>query len=155
MPMGRSRPAPAALVALAVLTASALTIPGARVGAQDAPVGFRDEFLQQFNASMAKVIALAEALPADKYAWRPRSEVMPLGRVYAHIARFNFHYPATAMGIAPPAGVDPDTLERVADKPQVLALLRRSAEHVRQTVPRMPERQLAQTTTLYGRQVPQ
>jgi uncharacterized damage-inducible protein DinB len=150
--MWRSRPAPAAL---AVLTAFALATPGACVRAQDAPVGFRDEFLEQFNSSMAKLVALAEALPAEKYAWSPGSGVMPLGRVYAHVARFNYHYPATAMGVAPPAGVDPDTLERVAEKARVVALLRRSADHLRQAVHRIPESQLAQTTTLYDRRVPQ
>jgi uncharacterized damage-inducible protein DinB len=59
------------------------------------------------------------------------------------------------MGIAPAAGIDPDTLERVVDKEQVVALLRLSSEHVRQAVRRMPEDQLAQPTMLYGRQVPQ
>ena len=153
--MPRSLPALVALVAVAVLTASALARPGSGARTQAAPVSYRDEFLQQFNTSMAKVVALAEALPAEKYAWSPHSDVMPLGRVYAHIARFNYHYPATAMAIAPPAGVDPDTLERVSEKARLVALLRRSAEHVRQSVHQMPESQLAQPTTLYGRRVPQ
>lgn len=130
-----------------------LTAPDAR--AQDTPAGFRNEFLHQFDISMAKVVALAEALPAEKYAWSPRPGVMPLARLYAHIARFNYHYPARAMGVAPPSGVDPDTLESVAEKRQVVLLLRRSAEHVRQVVSRMPDAQLSRTTTLYDRRVQQ
>ena len=59
------------------------------------------------------------------------------------------------MGIAAPAGIDRDTLEQVAEKAQVVALLRRSAEHVRQAVRRMPEAQLGEMTTLYDRRVPQ
>jgi uncharacterized damage-inducible protein DinB len=141
------------LTASALLTALALAAPGAR--AQGAPAGFREEFLHQFDNSMAKVVELAQAVPIEKFAWGPEAGVMPLARLYAHIARFNYHYPATAMGVAPPAGVDPDTLERVAGKAQVVALLRRSAEHVRQAVRRMPEGQLGRTTTLYGRRVPQ
>ena len=141
------------LLAPAVLTALLLAASGAR--AQDAPAGFADEFLHQFDNSMARVVALAEALPDEKYAWRPGAGVMPLAQVYAHIARFNYHYPARAMGIAAPAGIDPDTLERVAEKAQVVALLRRSAEHVRQAVRRLPEGQLRQATTLYDRRVPQ
>jgi uncharacterized damage-inducible protein DinB len=133
----------------------ALALPAAEARAQDAPATFRDEFLQQFDYAMSRVVALAEALPAEKYGSRPAPEVMPLARVYAHIARFNYHYPATAMGIAAPAGIDPDTLERVAEKAQVLALLRVSADHVRQAVRQMPEAQLARPTTLYGRRVPQ
>lgn len=119
------------------------------------PAGFRGEFLQQFDGSMEKVIALAEAVPAGKYSRPAVPNAMPLGRIFAHIASYNYEYPARAMGIDPPAGIDRDTLERVAEKAQVVALLRRSAEHVRQSVRRMPEAQLARTTTLYGRQVPQ
>ena len=131
------------------------TLTASYARAQDAPAGFREEFLHQFDISMSKVVALAEALPADKYAWSPRPGLMPLARLYAHIARFNYHYPAQAMGIAPPAGVDPDTIERVADKKEVVLLLRRSADHVRQAVSRMPEAQLSRATTQYGRRVQQ
>lgn len=139
--------------ATATLLAVLATTPAAH--AQAAPAGFRGEFLQQFDGSMEKVIALAEAVPAEKYARPAVPSAMPLGRIFAHIASYNYEYPARAMGIAPPAGIDRDTLERVAEKAQVVALLRRSADHVRQSVRRMPEAQLARTTTLYGREVPQ
>ena len=148
------RPAASALGALGALAAAlALAAPSAR--AQDAPAGFRDEFLHQFDISMGKVIALAEAVPAEKYAPSPVAGVMPLERVFAHIARFNYEYPARAMGIAPPAGLDRDTLERVGEKARAVALLHRSAEHVRHAVRRIPDAQLARPTTLYGRRVPQ
>ena len=124
-------------------------------GAQVAPSGFRGEFLHQFDQSMWRVLALAEAVPAGTYARRPVPAVKPLAHTFAHIARFNFEYPARAMSIAPPKDIDPDTLERVADKAQVVALLRRSAEHVRQVVRGMPEAQLSRMTTLYERRVPQ
>jgi uncharacterized damage-inducible protein DinB len=143
--MARLAPAVAALLSVAATIA----------GAQDAPAGFRAEFLHQFDQSMWKVLALAEAVPAGTYPRRPVPAVKPLAHTFAHIARFNYEYPARAMGIAAPDGIDPDTLERVAVKARVVALLRRSAEHVRQVVTRMPEAQLSQMTTLYGRRVPQ
>src|ERR687895_2764954 len=126
-------------VTLLVLTTAVLVSLGGLTGVptpaapggrgQDTPAGFRDEFLHQFDISMNKVIALAEAIPADRYAKSAVGGAMPLAHIHAHIARFNYHYPATAMGIAP-AGIDPDTLERVVDKAQVVALLRLSTEHV-------------------------
>ena len=140
----------------ATLVALLAPTPAARAqSAPAAPAGFRDEFLHQFDGSMEKVIALAEAVPAERYSRPAVPSAMPLGRIFAHIASYNYEYPARAMGIAPPAGIDRDTLERVAEKAQVVALLRRSAEHVRQSVRRMPEAQLGQMTTLYGRRVPQ
>ena len=140
---------------------SLLAVVGATVSmgsvarAQDAPAGFRVEFLHQFNQSMAKIEALAAAVPADKYPERPLPAVMPLGRMFAHIANYNYEYPARAMGIPSPAGIDRDTLERLVDKTQIVALLRSSADHVRSVVRRMPDTQLAQMTTLYGRRVQQ
>jgi uncharacterized damage-inducible protein DinB len=144
-----------AIPAVVVVLAAVLSVATSVARAQDTPPGFRGEFLHQFEQSMAKIVALAEAVPAEAYARRPVPAVMPLARAFAHIARFNYEYPARDMGIPAPAGIDPDTLERVAAKAQVVALLRRSAEHVRQVVRRMPEAQLGQVTTLYGRRVPQ
>ncbi len=145
----------AGVVRVIPAVAAALSIGAAAARAQEAPPGFRGEFLHQFDESMARAVALAEAVPAAAYGRRPVPAVMPLAQGFAHIARFNYEYPARAMGIAPPAGVDRDTLERVAEKAQVVALLRRSAEHVRQAVRRMPDAQLREPTTLYGRRVPQ
>jgi uncharacterized damage-inducible protein DinB len=59
------------------------------------------------------------------------------------------------MGVAAPRGVDLDTLERMTDKAQIVAVLKSSAEYVRQGVQKMPESQLGQSTQLYGRTVPQ
>jgi uncharacterized damage-inducible protein DinB len=138
-------------VAMAILACATASAAGAQ-----APGGFRDEFLHQFDASMERALALAEAVPAEKYSRPAATGAMPLGRIFAHIARYNYEYPATAMGIADPAGIGRDTLEqRVTGKAQVIALLRRSGDHVRESVRRMPEAQLAQATTLYGRRVQQ
>jgi uncharacterized damage-inducible protein DinB len=144
-----------AIPAVILVLAALISIAASVARAQDTPPGFRAEFLHQFDQSMAKVVALAEAVPAEIYPRRPVPAVMPLARTFAHIARFNYEYPARDMGIPTPAGIDPDTLERVAEKRSVVALLRRSADHVRQVVRRMPESQLGQVTTLYGRRVPQ
>jgi uncharacterized damage-inducible protein DinB len=124
--------------------------------AQSAPAGFRDEFLGQFNSSMSKFIALAEAMPADRFGWSPGEGVMPVARVYAHVARYNFYYPATALSVPAPAGQDADAVEQTTTaKADVVALLRQSAAHVQQTVRGMTDEQLATPTRLYGRDVPQ
>ena len=144
-----------AVLSMGATVARAQDAPSRQAAPQDAPPGFRGEFLHQFDQSMARPVALAEAVPAATYSRRAVPAVMPLGRAFAHIARFNYEYPARAMGVAAPAGVDRDTLERVAEKARVVALLRRSAEHVRQAVRQMPDAQVAEPTTLDGRRVPQ
>ncbi len=140
------------MIAAAVL---ALSLNGAVSGAQSALAGSREELLAQFNTSASKFEALAAAMPAEKFTWSPGPGVMPVARVYAHVARYNYSYLSQNMGVAAPRGVDLDTLERMTDKAQILALLKSSAEYVRQGVRQMPDSQLAQPTRLYGRTVPQ
>src|SRR5690606_35546878 len=76
------------------------------------------------------------------------------GHVYAHIANYNFYYPSSAMNIAAPTGIKLDTLEAMRDKAQIVALLMRSAEHVRQSVKAMSDADLNAETQLYGRTIP-
>jgi uncharacterized damage-inducible protein DinB len=138
-----------------VLTALALLAP-ALAGAQNGTstsAAVRDELLAQFNVSMRKFIALAEVMPADKFSWKPEREAMEVGHVYAHVAHYNFYYPASAMGVAAPANMKTDTLEAMRDKAQLVQLLRTSAEHVRASVSRMSAEQLERPTKLYGREV--
>jgi uncharacterized damage-inducible protein DinB len=76
--------------------------------------------------------------------------------VYAHVARYNFYYPATSLGVPAPGGEDAESIEQTTTaKADVVALLRRSGTHVQQTVQGMTDEQLATTTRLYGRDVPQ
>jgi len=135
---------------------SLLLVAAVPAGAQGAPAGFRDEFLGQFNTSMEKFIQLAQAMPEDRYGWSPGEGVMPVARVYAHVARYNYYYPATALRMPAPGGEDAESVEQTTTaKADVLALLRRSREHVVQAVRGMTDEQLAAPTRLYGRDVQQ
>ena len=115
------------------------------------PATVRAELMGQFEGSMQKFVALAEAMPADKFAWSPGNGTMTFGHVIAHVMHYNYAYPATAMGAAAPAGLQLDTLENVRTKDAVLDLLRRSGDYVRSTVREMPDAELANGTRLYGR----
>ena len=139
-------------IAGAVLT---LTVVGPAAEAQTAPPSSREELLMQFNNSASKFEALAAAMPADKFTWSPGPGVMSVARVYAHVARYNYGYLSQNMGVAAPRGIALDTLEQMTDKAQIVALLKSSAEYVRQGVRQMPDAQLSRTTELYGRTVPQ
>jgi uncharacterized damage-inducible protein DinB len=131
-----------------------LSLAPAAAVAQAPPPDFRGEWLRQFEASVQKFAALAEAMPADKYTWSPGEGVMPVGQVYMHVARYNYLYPAENLGIAPPAGVNMDAMEDERDKAAVLRALRQSVAHARSAAERMTDEDLARTTSLYGRDVP-
>lgn len=132
-----------------------LTLCAAPATAQSAPPGFRDEFLRQFNNSMYKFIELAQAMPEDRFSWSPGEGVMPVARVYAHVARYNYLYPATSLSIPAPGGEDAESVEQtVSAKADIVAFLQRSREHVRTAVRGMTDEQLAAPTRLYDRDVP-
>ena len=150
------RPAPvmSSLPAFAAVV-FALSLGSVVSEAQSTPASSRAELLRQFNTSASKFEALAAAMPAEKFNWSPGPGVMTVAEVYAHVANYNYAYPSQNMGVAAPRGVSLDTLERMKDKAQIVALLKSSAEYVRQGVQQMPETQLGQPTQLYGRTVPQ
>ena len=132
---------------------SALSIP-TMLSAQEALPTPRTELLNHFNMSIRKVIALAEAMPAERYTWSPGQGVMPVGQVYAHIAHYNYRYPSTALGAKLPAGIALDTLEKLRDKAAIVRLLRASAEYARTAMTNLPDAQVDGATRLYGRTVP-
>lgn len=130
------------------------TLLPAVLSAQESLPTPRAELLMHFNMSIRKVIALAEAMPADRYTWSPGKDVMPVGQVYAHIARYNFYYPSTALGARLPGGIGLDTLEAMRDKAAIVRLLRQSAEYARNAMTSLPDAQVDAATRLYGRTIP-
>ena len=118
--------------------------------AQDA--GFRTEFLQQFGSDARKLMALAEATPAETFSWRPSEGVASVEEAYMHIARYNYYYPESSFDVAAPNDVDLETMESITGKEAVVAELQRSLDHVRQTVEGMSEEDMPAPTMLYGRE---
>ena len=127
---------------------------GALLFAAPSPAGSGPEFLRHFDESMSKFIALAEAMPTEKFNWSPGEGVMTVARVYAHVARYNYLYPATSLGAKAPDGRDEDAIEDLADKARIVTLLKESQAHVHGVVKGLAP-SLAKETTLYGRQVGQ
>jgi uncharacterized damage-inducible protein DinB len=76
-----------------------------------------------------QLIALAEAIPADKYAWRPAPGVRSVSEVIMHIAIANF-WLLSQTGLKEPDL--PDDMEKtVTQKADVIDWLKRSLEAVK------------------------
>ena len=137
-----------------LLAAALLPLAASSAAAQNG-AAVRDEMMRHFDESMSKVIALAAAMPADKYLWKPSEPAMPVGHVYAHIARYNYWYLTNEMKLPAAAGIGIDTLEAMRNKEQIVSLLRRSSAYVKSSIAAMPPAALDATSSLYGRAVPQ
>ncbi|HVS30014.1 MAG TPA: DinB family protein [Thermoanaerobaculia bacterium] len=114
------------LVLLAICT-SVLAAP--QQGPGNGKSAFRNEFLANLDDVQEKIMELATAVPADKYAWRPGGGVRSIGEVYMHIAGGNY-FLATFLGKQAPADI-PRDLEKITDKQSILGELRRSFDHIR------------------------
>ncbi len=58
-----------------------------------------------------KFVRLAEAVPADKYTWRPAPDVRSFAEVFLHVTAANYNI-YKLVGTPPPAGVDVKGLEK-------------------------------------------
>ena len=96
-------------------------------GSAPAP-GFVFDLLSDFGGAARRLVQLAEAMPADKYGWRPAEGVRSFAEVLMHVAAGNY-FAASGLGMPPPAGVDPMKLESITDPAEALATLRSSIAH--------------------------
>jgi len=84
----------------------------------------------EWTHATRQVIALAEATPAEKYAWRPTPGVRTFSEVYMHIAIANF-WLLSLTGPKPPESFTPDLEKRITQKGEVLDWLKRSFDAVK------------------------
>jgi uncharacterized damage-inducible protein DinB len=121
--------------------------------AQSAPTapisGFRADFLADWDDMAQKAVSLAEAMPADKFSWRPAG-ARSVSEIYMHIASGNFGF-MRLLGVEPPAGIDPRTLEKtVTEKAKVAETLKQSFEHVRKAVLGITDADLDKPVKFFG-----
>ncbi len=64
--------------------------------------GFRAEVMAEVRIQEDKFSRLAEAIPADRYNWRPSSDARSVSEVFLHVATANYNLPKL-IG-TPPAG---------------------------------------------------
>ena len=102
-----------------------------RSSAQSAPEGIWQGYDGEWKHVTQQLIALAEATPAEKFAWRPAPGVRSTAEVYMHIAIANF-YLLGYVGPKPPADLKPDMEKTVTAKADVIDWLKRSLEAVKQ-----------------------
>jgi len=121
--------------------------------AQVAPTsGYRAEFLDEVAYYEQRYTKLAEAMPAEKYSWRPGEGVRSVGEVFIHITQANYGI-AKAFGAALPAGVDMKALAGLAtDKAKTVQALKDSFAHFRQAILAVGDGDADKPMKMFGRQ---
>lgn len=146
------------LVLLPLLAALAVAAPAREARSQDLldakSAGFlRDRYVADMDTVHAKVMALATAIPANMYSWRPAAGVRSVSQVLMHVASEWVYYAPLSVGLKPPAdfGAPRETLpkmETITAKADVIAELDKAWAYGRQQLT------AADPATLTGRYAP-
>ena len=131
--------------------------------------GFRGEYLWELEVAERQITGMAEAIPAEKYDWRPDQKARSVSEVLVHVAVGNFLL-LDAVGVAAPAdlyGQVPadgqgrvlglirrnDELEKsVREKVAVTEVLKRSLQAVRNSMTQAVDVDLDQQRLFFGAQ---
>ena len=114
--------------------------------------GARAEFLEGLTYYEQRFTRLADAIPAEKYTWRPGEGVRSIGEVYAHITAANCGV-AHAFGMQPPSGLDFKAIQAAAaDKAKITQLMKDSFTHLRQAILAINDGDMDKPQKMFGRQ---
>ena len=140
------------------LVAALLLVPSLAIAQQNpakaaAPAqngkGFRSEFMADLDEVQDKILKLANAVPAEKYNWRPGDGVRSVSEVYMHIAGANY-FLATFVNVQPPSTM-PKDIEKITDKKLVLSELQKSFAHLRMVMKNTPDADFEKQVMLFGK----
>jgi len=99
--------------------------------AQKMPEGMWEGYDGEWAHVSQQLVALAEATPAEKFAWRPAPGVRSTSEVYMHVVMANF-YLLSVTGPKMPGDLKEDAEKTVTSKPEVIARLKRSLQAVKE-----------------------
>jgi uncharacterized damage-inducible protein DinB len=99
--------------------------------AQDPRDGVWQGYEGEWRHVSQQLIALAEATPSEKFAWRPAPGVRSTSEVYMHIAMANF-YLLSVTGPKMPPDLKEDAERTINSKAEVINWLKRSLDAVKQ-----------------------
>jgi uncharacterized damage-inducible protein DinB len=86
----------------------------------------KPQSLLDLDGMHQKFVDLANAVPAEKYSWRPAEGVRSIGEVFLHVAGANYFFPQL-MGAPVPAGFEMKTFDKsLTDKAQIIDALNKS-----------------------------
>jgi len=135
-----------------------LTISSLRATAQVNPykegtpgvTGYKAEVMAEVMVQEDKLTRLAEAIPADKYSWRPTADTRSFAEVMLHISAANYNL-YKLVGTQPPAGIDLKNLEKsTTDKAKIVATLKDSFAHAKQAIKAVPDADLDKSMDWFG-----
>ena len=112
--------------------------------------GYRSEVLAEVMIQEDKFVRLAEAIPADKYTWRPSADVRSISEVFLHVAAANYNL-YKMVGTPPPANLNLKDFDKsTTDKTKIVATLKDSFAHAKKAIAAMSDADLDKSLDWFG-----
>jgi hypothetical protein len=128
--------------------------------AQDVPerasaVEVRKQYLLDLDTLQSKYLALAEAIPAEKYSWRPAPGVRSVGEVFMHVASEYYIYVPMSFGAERSSVIAKgqpavEAFEKMSTKPDVLKHLKEGFAYAQSAVNGVDPANLVGSRKLFG-----
>lgn len=138
----------------ATLRAQAATAHAPSLSTDPQMEGIWEGFDGEWGHVSRNLLALAEAIPADKYTWRPAPRVRSVSEVLMHTALANF-YLLSVTGPKMPPDITSDAIEKtVTSKAEVIHFLERSLDAVRTARAQLKPGDLQRMVKIENKMVP-
>jgi uncharacterized damage-inducible protein DinB len=130
---------------------SAQSAPPAQSTDKTAPsYDMKGQALVDLDIVNKKFVSLANAIPQDKFTWRPSEDSRSFAEVFLHVAGERYGI-LTLMGATPPPGLDPKTYEKsTTDKAKIIEELNKSWEYTQKTIQGMANSDFAKLLPKLG-----
>lgn len=144
-----------ALLATGALPRSVAAQDAAAAPNREAVLVIQARFLHDLDTLQSKFMALAEAIPAEKYDWRPAPGVRSIGEAFRHVTVEYYLWTPRSWGLAAspmaPAGREAaERFEAISTKAEVLKDLAASFAFMRASLAAADAGALTGTRTLFG-----
>ena len=116
---------------IATLLFGALTLHAQSPAVAAANEGIWEGYDGEWRYVSRLLVSLAEAIPAEKYSWRPGPGVRSVSEVLMHVAQANYSLLSVTGPKMPPELESNDVERTIVSKPEVVSYLRRSLEAVK------------------------
>ena len=110
---------------------------------------FSKDYMKEIDAAKDKLLALAEAIPQDKFGWRPGEGVRSVSEVFMHVFGANY-FILTYVGGKLPEGFNRDMETKVTDKAEVTKYLKDSYNNLANVISTLDEKTLDDPVEFFG-----
>ncbi|MGH9783894.1 MAG: DinB family protein [Terriglobia bacterium] len=124
------------------------------LGAQplSAQSSIAEQLREQWTSSRRQMVAIAEAMPADKYSYQATPEVRSFGEILAHVAGEGLMEMEAVGGVAQPGAAE--RFDALKSRAEILRALSEYFDYGSTVLARMTDQQALELVPLRSRQSP-